>query len=123
MRATEESNGGLKRKALKSVVEARLLGTPIGSSGGGFFPHELDFVLPTQNAAVSVQAGRAWMNNGALLAVLAAAAQPNIEWLLCLVPFTYMNAAQFDPVVAQIEALAVSDGVDLDLRGIIVIAY
>jgi hypothetical protein len=100
-----------------------LSGYPQRAATGSFAAHELDFVLPAERLAVSVQAGRAWTNNGALLAVLAAAAESGVEWLLALVPFTYKTGAQFPPVVDQLRALAGSSGVDLDLRGIAVVAY
>jgi hypothetical protein len=82
---------------------------------------QLDFYVPDERIAVTVQAGRAWTNNEALLAVLAAAGQPAVDWLVLPVPMIYKGSAQYPQIVQQLQALATADGVGLDLKGLVVL--
>ncbi len=106
-----------------------VLAGPLKEHAAGALPSqpfaraELDFVLPGLRSAVGVQAGRAWTNNGALLAVLAAASAEGIDWLLLLVPTTYKGGPQRQHVLTQLRELAVARGVHLDLRGVGVLGY
>lgn len=91
--------------------------------GTGFSAFELDAKLPQLGLAASVQAGRAWSNNGGLVAVLAAAADPETQWLALIVPERYMGGAQRINIVDQVEQLARSPGIKLELDGVMVVSY
>lgn len=125
LRATEGSDGGLKRPQLREAVVQSMAGlVHRGScSTSPFGKEELDFVLAGRKLAISVQAGRAWSNNGALLALLGAAADPGIQWLVIAVPFVYKTGAQYAPVAGQVTDLLAAGGVDLDLAGVALVAY
>jgi hypothetical protein len=121
---TATDAGGLRRDRLREVA-AEILGLSAAPAplSGGLAHGQLDFYVPDGCIAVAVQAGRAWTNNEALLAVLAAASQPAIEWLVLLVPMIYKRSAQYPPIVQQLQALAAADGVDLDLKGVVLLGY
>lgn len=122
-RRTQDINGGLKRELLRPIA-CTLAGVRAGSSpGGAFADQELDAVVPQLATAVSVQAGRGWTNNGALLAVLAAAANSDVNWLVLAVPEFYKNGVQRVRVQQQLEALSASSGIALDLGGVWVSGY
>ena len=70
-----------------------------------------------------MQAGRAWTNNGALLALLGAAADTAVEWLAVIVPFVDKTGTQYTKVVGQLTHLVAVHGVDLDLCGVALIAH
>lgn len=124
LRATQGPDGGLKRPMLRQAVAESLggLGCAHGSKSR-FASEELDFLLADQRLAISVQAGRAWTNNGALLALLAAAADPEVDWLAVMVPFSYKTGTQYSRVARQMTDLVAAHGVDLDLAGVALIAY
>ena len=73
--------------------------------------------------AVSVQAGRAWTNNGALCAVLAGAADGDSAWLVLLVPDHYKGGVQRVNISAQVAALLSSPGVHLEIEAVAVVGY
>lgn len=124
LRGTETPTGGLLRPKLRAELLSVLDGLVTGvSPGGEFGSAELDAVHPTDKIAVSVQAGRASNNNQALIAVLAAAADPGTEWLVLVVPDRYGSFTPYLKVVTQLDALASADGIDLDLRAIAVLGY
>ncbi len=107
-----------------TTISTHLAGLTEGAQGAhAQYPPELDFVLPGLRSAVGVQAARAWTNNGALLAVLAAASAEGIDWLLLLVPTTYKGGPQHQHVLTQLRELSVARGVHLDLRGVGVLGY
>ena len=124
LRATQSVKGGLKRDPLRTALY-ELVGDharhdPVGIT---FASDQIDFVLADAPVGVSVHAGRAWMNNEALLALLGASCTPDLEWLILVVPQTYMGSAQHPHIVQQITALAAAGGVDLDLRGVAIAAF
>jgi hypothetical protein len=124
LRGTETPTGGLLRSKLRAELLSVLDGLVTGvTPGGEFGSAELDAVHPTDKIAVSVQAGRASNNNQALIAVLAAAADPGTEWLVLVVPDRYGSFTPYIKVVAQLNTLASADGIDLDLRAIAVLGY
>ena len=124
LRGTETPTGGLLRPKLRAELLTVLDGLVTGvTPGEEFGSAELDAVRPTDKIAVSVQAGRASNNNQALIAVLAAAADPGTEWLVLAVPDRYRSFTPYIKVVAQLDSLASSEGIDLDLRAIAVLGY
>lgn len=124
IRLTFSETGGIKRQDVSRVVELTL-------REAGFVPgshallssKEIDYVSPDLWAAVSIQAGRAMTNNGALLAVLAAASSPDTDWLVLLVPERYKSSATHDSVLNQLKELEVAPGIRLDLQGAVLVAY
>lgn len=102
-----------------------LLGSLVSPFAGdaAFSSHLLDAVSGADRSAVSVQAGRAHTNNEALLGVLAAASHPLVDWLILVVPERYKNSGAYVGVTAQLDALASSPGIGLDLCGIAVVAF
>lgn len=125
MRRTEGRTGGLNRDALLVVVDEALEGHGHWTrpEPGTFAHKEVDRTSPDLGLALSVQAGRAYPNNGALLAVLAAAALRDVDWLVLTVPALYKNAKQFEPVAAQLQALSREPGVRLSLKGVVLLPY
>ena len=125
LRATESANGGLQRVDLAAVITpaVRRLQDGVAGRRPTFARKEVDFVVPPLRAAVSVQAGRAWTNNGALTAVLAAASTEGVDWLLLLVPTTYKGGPQHANVRKQLVELSAARGVHLDLQGIGLLGY
>ena len=125
LRATESSTGGLQRVDLAAVITSAVRRLQAGVAGPRptFARKEVDVVIQPLRAAVSVQAGRAWTNNGALTAVLAAASTEGVDWLLLLVPTTYKGGPQHANVRKQLGELAAARGVHLDLQGIGLLGY
>lgn len=124
MAATETPNGGLHRidllGALASAIRGHGLGVP---DGGTFALREIDLVGWKPRVAVTVQTGRARTNNGALLAVLAAASLPDVRWLIAIVPERYKGSMTARPVHEDLRHLSRSQGVSLDLSGILVLSF
>lgn len=88
-----------------------------------FASDQIDLMLNEAPVGITIHAGRAWMNNEALLAVLGAACAPALEWLILVVPQSYMSSAQHSHIVQQIISLAAASGVDLDLPGVSIVPF
>jgi hypothetical protein len=117
-----DSNGGIHRRDLMAAAEAEF---PT-SGGWAHLPTafgELDLVNRPAGVAVSFQAGRAMTNNGALLATLDAAEAAGVRWLILAVPRQYKGTTTGARIVAQLETLARSPGIVLDLDGVGVVEY
>lgn len=124
LRGTETAQGGLKRQLLRAEVATLLAGLAASHPCPGSFANEhLDLVTNAGRVGVSVHAGRAWMNNEALLSVLAAAGDPHVDWLILVVPLTYKHSAQHAHVVQQATALASAGGICLELAGLALVPY
>jgi hypothetical protein len=123
IRATEGPKGGLKRRDLVGAVGAALDLRPRPVTGSSFAAGQLDFEIASDRLAVAVHTGRAWMNNEALLSVLAAASDPALDWLVLVVPQKYLGGGQYPYIVKQLQALANSSGVDLELQAVTIIPY
>lgn len=123
--ATATQTGGLRRERLRDVVAAALRGRvdPAAGLGDGFGASQLDYKISGVPVAVTVQTGRAWTNNEALLGVLAAACAPQIEWLVLLAPMKYKKSSQYPHILQQLKALTAAQGVDLDLKGVVLLAF
>ncbi len=121
LRATEGPSGGLSRAALAAVLGGRVLGPT--APPATFAAKELDILLLDRRAALSVQAGRAYNNNGALVAVLGAAACASVDWLFLLVPEHYKTSQTRPQVEQQLVDLAQAEGVSLALHSVAVFGY
>lgn len=124
LRGTQSDKGGLKRDPLRAVLHG-LVGEhgrhpPAGTT---FASDQIDLMLNEAPVGITVHAGRAWMNNEALLAVLGAACAPAVDWLILVVPQSYMRSAQHPHIVQQIASLAAASGVDLDLQGVAIVSF
>lgn len=123
MGACRDARGGIRRAEVASVVERELLAADFsGGVGGAFAAKELDFTH-TSGVALSIQAGRAAANHGALFAVLAAAASPPVDWLVLAVPVIYKGVTVIEPVLRELDDLRSSPGIRLDLQGVQVVDY
>jgi hypothetical protein len=122
LRGKEDAKGGLKRLDLQEVL-VRCLRGGVLEAAEAFASQELDVRLPELRVVCSVQAGRGWSNNGGLLATLAAAADVDTDWLILIVPEHYKRSAHRIYIVAQLNDLAASKGIGLELDGVLVVAY
>lgn len=124
LRATQSDKGGLKRDPLRVALHD-LVGEhahhPLTATT--FASDQIDLMLNEAPVGITIHAGRAWMNNEALLAVLGAACAPAVEWLILVVPQSYMRSAQHPHIVQQITSLAAAGGVDLDLQGVSIVPF
>ena len=124
IRSTFSEGGGITRRSVSDVVEPSLRSSSfIPGSHATLSPKEIDYVSVELGTAVSIQAGRAMTNNGALLAVLAAASSSDIDWLILLVPDRYKGSATYDSVLSQLRDLEVASGIRLDLQGVLAVGY
>lgn len=125
MASAESPGGGLRRLDLLATVGdvAKNLDLQL-SDAATYGAAEIDLVGHRQRVAVSVQAGRAWTNNGALVAVLGAACFPGIDWLVAAVPERYKGTVTARRIQRDISALAASaNGVRLDLKGVLILSF
>lgn len=124
VRETFSPEGGINRQAVGGVLDSTLRAAGfMAGSPATLSPKELDYTSVDLWTAVSIQAGRAMTNNGALLAVLAAASCPDVDWLILLVPERYKNSATYDAVLRQMKDLEVAAGIRLDLQGVLLVEY
>ena len=122
--ATMKPEGGYERVRLDSVIRPMILGFGFEpGSAATIAPKELDYTALDRWTALSIQAGRAATNNGALLAVLAAASTRDVDWLVVLVPARYKGGNTYEQVMDQLRDLEASPGVRLELEGAVVIEY
>lgn len=122
--AVAESDGGIRRDAIKHVLGLAL--HELGFSSGSlatFAAGELDYAHAGRRTVISVQGRRAKTNNGALVGVLAAASAPSVDWVILLVPDRYKGTRTFQPIAEQLDALAAADGILLNLRGCVLVGY
>ena len=123
MGSCRDARGGIRRAEVCAVVEHGLRSGGFSASAGvALAAKELDFIH-TSGVAVSIQAGRAAANHGAMFAVLAAAASPPVDWLVLAVPTAYKGTTVIDPVLRELDDLRSSPGIRLDLQGVLVVGY
>lgn len=124
LRAAEGETGGLSRaRLIKAVVPSLAAFDLTDKEVDSFSGREIDLWSAASGIAVSVQTGRAYTNNGALLAVLAAASHRPVDWLVIAVPDAYKGGAQAEPVVIQVRHLLRTRGITLDLDGVAIVPY
>ncbi|RYV50994.1 hypothetical protein [Pengzhenrongella frigida] len=117
--------GGVNRLLLREAIEPILRANGLGSGipSGSFAEWEIDYVSLDRALAVSIQTGRAAANNSALLALLAASALPEVEWVLVVLPHRYKGANTFDAVANQFQSLTAAHGIDLSLQGAFIVGF
>lgn len=93
------------------------------ATGTSFGTSSLTWVAPERRTAITIQAGRAHVNNGVLVATLAAADHPDAAWLIAVVPKRYKDSPTFQNLSVQIQALQAASGVHLDLHGVTLIGF
>lgn len=121
---TVDSKGGITVEALRGVLEPVVEQVGFDEcSHATFSAKELLWEHAGLRVAISVQAGRAETNNGALMAVLAAAAQPSVDWLVVVLPDRYKGGSTFGKVRDRVRALKDATGVRLDLAGVTLIGF
>lgn len=118
-------NGKIVRSEVTDALSRRMIESGFRPSGSriAFAGKEIDFVNSSTSVGVSIQAGRGWANNGAVMATLGAAADPRVRWLVLIAPQVYKGSRSFESIVIRVQELLASPGVELDLDGIIAIAY
>lgn len=114
---TEE--GGIERERVTRAIAAQCLAMGLHEDKAGF----MDFVDVAQSIGVRTEAGRALTNNGAVIAVLRAAQDPDVRRLVLVVPQAYKSSAVFPAVNAQIVELLNGRGVALALDGVALLPY
>jgi hypothetical protein len=121
---TVTPDGGVKviklRDVLRGVAMRHGLVHPTGDT---FAAGELAWENRELALAVAIQAGRAATNNGGLVSVLAAAARPDVDWLILVLPERYKRGPTYGDVLKQVSALSGADGIDLDLVGVTLIGF
>ena len=118
------SQGSITSEPLRETLEPVL--SPFGMTPGvqaGFAVKEIHFTGTDLRTGVSLQAGRAFANNGALVSVLASASSPDIEWMIVVVPEVYKGSKVYPRVLAQFHELQKAHGIHLDLQGAILLSY
>lgn len=122
---TITAQGGISRPLLKEAIGPTLTeyGLKSGSVSGSFGGWEIDYVSRSRALAVSVQTGRAAANNTALLALLAAAALPEVEWAILVLPHKYKGGNTFDAVANQLLALTTVRGISLSVQGAFIVGF
>ena len=108
------------RETLKPVL------SPFGMSPGGqasFAAKEIHFTGADLRTGVSLQAGRAFVNNGVLISVLASASSPDIDWVVVVVPEAYKGSRVYPKVLDQLHELQGARGIHLDLQGVVLVSY
>ena len=82
-----------------------------------------DSADPIRRIALRVEAGRAHTNNDGLLAVFEAAANPDVDVLVLVVPTTYKGSVTADRVEQRIRWALSSPGIELALTGVALVSY
>lgn len=117
--ATEGLDGGFKRSylriALAGPIEAHGLRELVDATT--FAGKEIDYFAPHLGVALTLQGGRARNNNGVQRAVLAAAAIPDVQWLVAAAPTRYKSSLAAEPIREDLTRLAHSAGIKLKSLG------
>jgi hypothetical protein len=88
-----------------------------------FVPAAIHAVSLDRRVALGVHGGRALTNNGAFVSVLAAAAHPDVDWLVIVLPQRYKGSATLTGVLTQLGELRQASGIRLDLVGVTLIGF
>lgn len=117
-------DGGVKRLELLPALTTIVRGFGLTVfERDSFASNEVDLIDTRNRIGVSLQAGRARTNNGALLSVLAAAAAPDVDWLIILAPTRYKSGAAAVPVTEDLREMASEAGIRLAVMAVLVLAY
>jgi hypothetical protein len=118
-------NGKIVRSEVTDALSRFMTDSGFRPSGSHvtFAGSEIDSVNPSTAVGISIQAGRGWTNNGAVMATLGAAADPRVRWLVLIAPQVYKGSRSFGSIVTRTQELLASPGIELDLDGVIAIAY
>lgn len=114
-------DGGIKRDGvLKAVADRR---RRAGLTDVVDAKSPLDALDRDRRIGLRVEAGRAHTNNDALLAVLGAAVNADVDVLVLVVPAVYKGSVTVDRVAERVHWLLHSPGIDLALTGVALTAY
>lgn len=113
-----DERGGIRRELVVNVLEGRW-----ATAGVTAVPSSAVDGIGRDGVAVRVEAGRAHTNNEGVVAVLEAAIDPRVSYLVLIVPEEYKGSVTAARVVERVERLFTSPGVMLDLQGVAVVAY
>lgn len=121
---TVAPDGGIRTQALVETLTPSLLvlGVTPGFSGS-FATAQVELSSVDRRVAVSVRTGRAATNNDALLAVLAAASSPDVQWAIIVLPERYKGNQTYAAVLRQLGELRAARGIHLDLRGVVLVSF
>ena len=84
---------------------------------------EADGINEDGTIVIEVEAGRAVLNNQFLKDIFQASMMDKVEYLVLAVRKTYKNKRDFDEVYTFLETMYVSNRIQLDLKGILLIGY
>jgi hypothetical protein len=118
------SQGSITSEPLREILKPVL--SRFGITPGhhaGFASKELHFSATDLRTGVSLQAGRAFVNNAALVSVLASASSPDIDWVIVVVPEIYKSSKVYLKVLDQLHELQGAHGIHLDLQGAVLVSY
>ena len=113
------ADGGIRREDVLVAMASRcqaagLVPTPDAHTDGSD---------PTHRIGLRVEAGRAHTNNDGLLAVLEAAANPDVDVLVLVVPAFYKGSVTADRVEQRIRWAFSSPGIEVALTGVALLSY
>lgn len=112
-------DGGIRREGVIAAMASRCHGAGLMSTPES---HN-DSADPIRRIALRVEAGRAHTNNDGLLAVFEAAANPDVDVLVLVVPTTYKGSVTADRVEQRIRWALSSPGIELALTGVALVSY
>lgn len=110
--------GGISRDAVVSALASSCRRVGLVHAREGF-----DAYSRSARVALRVEAGRAHTNNDGLVALLSAAADPAVDFLILVVPNSYKGTITAPKVEARIRWALSSNGILLSLNGVAVIGY
>ena len=84
---------------------------------------EADGINEDGTIVIEIEAGRAVLNNQFLKDIFQASMMDKVEYLVLAVRNTYKKKRDFDEVYTFLETMYVSNRIQLDLKGILLIGY
>jgi hypothetical protein len=110
--------GGISRNAVVDAISSSCRRVGLVDSREGF-----DAYSASSRIGMRVEAGRAHTNNDGLVAVLSAAADGAVDFLILVVPIAYKGTLTAPKVDARIRWVMASSGIQLSLDGVAVVGY
>lgn len=122
LRRTVTPSGGIRRSGLLEILGA-LPALTSRTAGAMFAPDQLAFTAANGRVSLSAHGGRAYVNNEAVIAALAAATSPSVRTHVAVVPASYKKAPTAIRVRDQLASLLTQSGVRLELDHVVLVVY